>query len=185
MPIPQTRVRLKGYIRLTTVAGGQFLDPTSDIAAQLQAIPPGDIITLGAAQSLVINQTREENQVYRQFVVDPSNPEKAAKPVESYPGLISYSIDFSRIDLNDINLSQAFRIVGGNQRNIVEQFKPLIVFVNHFVPEGIRIGGQLIQQPAATIIIGCWFNSLPIGYDITDTNQAYLTEISMIASDVI
>jgi hypothetical protein len=188
MPIPETRVRLKGFVSLRTVAGGRFIDPTRDVGAQLQEIPPADFITVGAAQQLMINQIREENSLYRQFITDPLQPEKAAKPVETYPGLIRYTLDLKRVDLYDANLFEAFKVLG---QNIVEQYRPLILYVDQYTPD-ITISQSPTGSPSRTlgeakltIIPGCWFNSFPIGFDITDTNQAFIAEVEMIAQDVI
>ncbi len=188
MPIPQTRVRLKGYITLRTVAGGVFLDPTGDISAQIAAIPPGDIVTVGAAQYLMVDQTREENTFYRAFITNPLQPERAAKPVETYPGLISFSLTLRRVDLYDANIFEAFRVFG---RNIVDQFKPLLLFVDQFTPD-IKLEnsptGTPVRQLGETqtvIIPGCWFNSFPISFDIQDSNQAWIPEVEMVAQDVI
>lgn len=191
MPIPQTRVRLKGYVNLKAV--NKFLDPSGDIGAQIAAIPAGDIITIGMAQKLMINQIREENSFVRQFIVNPAAPEQAAKPAETFPGLIRYELQLSRVDLYDANLFQAFKIVG---RNIVDQFKPLILFVTQFAPEDPITGPLAIAnspsgnpgttlQPFQLIIPGVWFNSFPVGFDITDTNQSFVADVEAIAQDVI
>lgn len=193
MPIPQTRVRLKGYVSLKTVAGGIFLDPSGDIAAQIAAIPPGQLITVGAAQKLMIDEIREENTQYRQFVMNPNTPEQAAKPAETYPGLISYRVEMSRVDLYDANLFEAFKIAG---RNIVGQYKAIILFVDQFTPPvtiqnsptgdpNKPFAPRTLGETQRVIVPGCWFNRYPIGFDVTDTNQAFIAEVEMVAQDVI
>ena len=192
MPVPQTRVRLKSYVRLRTTAGGLFIDPTGDIGAQLAAIPQGGLITIGAAQDFKLNQLREENQFYRQFIVDPAHPEASSQPAETYPGLIKYTLELKRVDLHDANLFEAFKILNsaGRTVNIVSQFKPLIIFIDNFVPE-ITLANSPTGNPGKTlepstqILTGCWFNSFPVGYDVTDSNQAYIAETEMIVANVL
>jgi hypothetical protein len=192
MPIPETRVRLKAYTALSTVAGGYFLDPSGDIGQQLGQIPPSNIVRVGGAQFLEINQIREENQFYRQFIVDPARPEQAAKPAETYPGLIRYEVTLRRVELYDANMMEAFRVLG---KNIVDQFRPLILFVDQFAPN-LVIGNSPTGSPQPQggpktlgsiryIVPGCWLNSYPMQFDVTDTNQAFIPEVNMVALDVI
>jgi hypothetical protein len=195
MPIPETRVRLKAYTQIETVPGGYFLDPSAPVSlAALQAIPGR--ITIGAAQYLEINQIREENQFFRQFIVDPTRPERAAAPAETYPGLIKYELTLRRVELYDANLIEAFRVIdagSGMGKNIIDQFRPLILYVTQYAPNltignspvGTPVGGPKTLGPVQYILPGCWFNALPMQFDVTDTNQAFIAETGMVAQDVI
>jgi len=193
MPIPYTRVRLKGYASLKTVAGGIFLDPSGDISAQIAAIKPEDLLTVGAVQRVFIDQIREENQFYRQFVMNASAPEQAAKPVETYPGLISFKGEMERVEMHDANLFEAFRMLG---RNIVQQYKALILFIDQFTPP-VTIQNSPTGDPNKSsaprrlgetqriIVPGVWLNRLPMEFSVTDSNQAYIPSVEFVIQDVI
>jgi hypothetical protein len=185
--IPQTRVRLKGFVSLQAFRGGLFLDYTGNIADQIAAAQASNgLVTIGAAAKLAVDEIREENSFFRQFIVDPAHPENAAKPAETFPGLIRFEIHLSRVDLYDANLFEAFGISG----HLVGQNKPLVLFVNQAVPD-ITIANSPTGNPAkklepqTTIVTGVWLNSLPRMFDITDTNQSFLAEVDGIAADVI
>jgi hypothetical protein len=179
--IAQTRTRLKSYVTLKVIPGGFFWDPTGDDPKVLidQA---SKLITVGAAQSLTINQTRETNDVRREFANNRWGVGDSVKPVESYPGIISYTVELARVDLYDKNLFQAFGIDG---YNIVDQYKPLILFVEQPVPD-MKIGNPAqALNPITRIVTGCWVDKFPIEYDVTATDQKYVVELEMIAQDVI
>lgn len=193
MPVPFTRVRLKGYASLKTVAGGIFLDPSGDITAQIAAIKPEDLLTVGAIQRVFIDQIREENTFYRQFVTNPAAPEQAAKPVETYPGLISFKGEMERVEMHDANLLEAFRVLG---RNIVRQYKALILFIDQFTPpvtiQNSPTGDpnranapRTLGETQRIIVPGVWLNSAPIEFSVTDTNQAYIPRVEFVLQDVI
>jgi len=193
MPVPSTRVRLKGYVSLKTVAGGLFLDPSGDITAQIAAIPPGNLITVGSAQKLTLDQNRDENTQYHSFVTNPSRPEQAAKPTETYPGIITFRVTLERVDLYDANLFEAFKILG---KNVVAQNNPIILFVDQFTPpvtiQNSPTGDptkpfapRVLGETQRIIIPGVWFDNLPTVFDITDNNQAFIASVEGVALDVI
>jgi hypothetical protein len=193
MPPPSTRVRLKGYVSIKTVAGGLFLDPSGDITAQIAAIPPGSLMTVGSAQKLTVDQNRAENGQYHSFITNPSRPELAAKPTETYPGIITYKVMLERVDLYDANLFEAFKIVG---KNVVGQNNPFILFVDQFTPPvtiqnsptgdpNKPFSPRTLGETQRIIIPGVWFNNLPSVFDISDTNQIFVASVEGVALDVI
>jgi hypothetical protein len=178
MAIPHTRTRLKGYVTLRAQRGGAEL---ADVA--VDAIPTiDDLVVIGAAQQLIINQDRETNNYRREF-----NPELSGKPSETYPGLPVYKVTLRRVDLYDANLLEAFGIEG---TNIVDQFKPITIVAEQPVPtkdDGVTpldVAGSQFKQ-RSYIIPGCWLNSFPTEYDIDADDQKYVVEVDMIVRDVI
>jgi len=190
--IPQTRVTLKGYVKLQAFAGGLFLDPTRDPSAQIaENQASGGLITIGAANKMEFNEIREENGYYRQFVTDETatHPENAAKPAETFPGLLKYEVHLSRVDMYDSNLLEAFRVGLGQDGHLITQYKPLILFATQIVPD-ITISNSPTGNPAKTLeqrvytAIGVWFGSIPRVFDIQDTNQSFVQEVDGIAADI-
>lgn len=176
MAIPHTRTRLKGFVTLKAQRGGVEL---ADIA--VGDLNLDDLVVIGAAQQLVISQERDTNNFRREF-----NPAYDGKPSETYPGLPTYTITLQRVDLYDANLLEAFGIDGAN---IVDQYKPLVVVAEQPVPvddngNPLQIAGSEFKQ-RSYIIPGCWFNGLPLEYNIDDADQKYVVEVEMIARDVI
>jgi hypothetical protein len=176
MPIPMTRTRLKGYITLRTQAGGINL---ADVAVPLP--PLNQLIIIGAAQQLTINQPRDTNNFRREF-----DPQQEGKPAETYPGLPHYTVTLHRVDLYDKNMIESFGFKGVN---IVKQFKPIILVVEQPVPvddagNPLSVNGDEFKQ-RSYIIPGCWFNDMPIGWDIADADQKYVVEVEMVVRDII
>jgi hypothetical protein len=154
----------------------------ADIESPLDAAALDNLVVIGAAQQLVINQERETNNLRREF-----NPAYSGRPSETYPGLPTYTVTLQRVDLYDANLLEAFGI---NGVNIVDQFKPIVIVAEQPVPvedDGItplKIAGNEFKQ-RSYIIPGCWLGSLPIEYNIDDADQKFVVEVEMIARDVI
>ena len=177
----QTRTRLQSYVTLKVIPGGFFWDPTGDDPQKLIA-EASHLITVGAAQGLTINQEREGNDFRREFSNNRWLVGDSVKPVETYPGLIKYSVDLERVDLYDKNLFQAFEL-DNDEYNIVGQYKALVLFVEQPVPN-ITIGTTTLS-PITRIVTGCWIDKYPIKYSVTETNQKYVVELNMVAQDVI
>ena len=178
MPLPHTRTRLKGYCTLKVSPGGVQLaeyhvDVTQDPAFR-------NLITIGAAQQLTIEQTRESH--YRREFDNNLN----GKPAETYPGLSSYKITLDRVDLYDASLIEAF---GVNGVNIADQYKPLVLMVEQPAPVDdngapLAIDGRELKI-RSYMIPGCWFNGLPLEFNIDDEDQKYVAHVEMVARDVI
>lgn len=172
---------------MKVIPGGFFWDPTTQSAQDLIA-QASKLITVGAAQSLTINQVRETNDLRREFSNNNWSVGDAVKPVETYPGLISYTVELERVDLYDKNLFQAFEM-DNDVYNIVGQYKPLVLFVEQPVPNisvASKPGGPATPlTPITRIVTGCWIDKFPIEYDVTDADQKYVVSIEMTAQDVI
>lgn len=173
--VPHTRTLLKGNISISTIPGGMFMADAATIAQNL-----GALTIVGAAQRLVINQIRSENNFRREF-----DPARQGKPVETYPGLASYSISLHRTLLYDTNFLEAFGFVGSN---IVDQYKAIVVVASQVGPvdaQGNALTVAGLELKAHTYIIpGCWINNYPLEFDITDEDQRMVQEIEMICQDV-
>ena len=177
MALPGTRTRLKGFMTLRTVRGGV------ELADKDSPLNLNGLMIVGASRKLTIDQKRGDNNFRREF----GNTADAAKPAETYPGLVSYTIHIDRVDLYDANLQEAFGFVGSN---IVQQLRPIVIVAEQPVPmaaDGITplsIQGRpfLIRS---LIIPGCWFDNLQIEYDIDDQDQKFVLGVDMIARDVI
>lgn len=178
MPLAHTRTRLKGQITLRTIPGGVFLANSADIAGNLAATQ-----LIGSASELDITQERETNNYRREF--SPETIESGGVPAETYPGLPHFSCTLRRVDLYEANMLEAF---GFNDVNIAAQFKPLIIVVEQPVPEsapGVPLtipGGRMKRR--TYVLDGCWFNNMPIEFNINDADQKQLVEVEMIVRNV-
>jgi len=175
--VPHTRTLLKGNIELRSVSGGMFMADTATIAANWTILP-----ILGAAQKLEIEQTRSTNNFRREF-----NPALQGQPAETYPGLPEYRITLERVNLYDMNFLEAFGFVGVN---IVEQYIPIVVAATQVVPvdaagSPLEIKGTGSTMKARTYIIpGCWFDELPMDFDITADDQKMIQTVRMICQTI-
>ena len=174
MAIPQTRTRLKGYVSLYA----QEVD-LADI--ELDPLTLDGLQLVGAAQSCVINQTREGNSVRREF-----NPALSGKASETVPGLPSYEVTLKRIDLYDANFLESMGVDGVN---IVKQIKPLVIVVKQPVPvdkagNPLTIKGRAFKE-RGYIIPGCWLKNLPLDFDIDSTDQSFIALVNLDVRDVI
>jgi len=177
MPIPHTRTRLKGFVTLRTVPGGVFQPNAANLPA---------LTIVGAAQYLMIDQERDTNNLRREF-----DPNLLGKPAETYPGLARFNIELKRVDLYDTTLYEAFGIAGNN---IVDQFKPIVIVAEQPVPVDAQgnpltvndgTGGSKAMKARTYIIPGCWFNRLPVEFNIDDADQKFVAEVALIAQDVV
>lgn len=175
MPLPQTRVRLKGWLTLNTVPGGLFGADAATIANNLS-----ELVVVGSAQHMLIEQTRETNDVRREF-----NPDNLGRPVETYPGLPNYSVTLKRVDLYDINLMEAF---GFNGVDIVEQYAPIALVAEQVVPvdaagNPLSVGGS-VMKARTYIIAGGWLENYPIEFNITDADQSFEQEVKLTVQSI-
>lgn len=178
MPVSHTRTRLKGFVTLRTVPGGAFMPDAASIVQNLNSLS-----IVGAAQRLYINQERDSNNQRWEFQPDPT---ATMTPAETYPGKSKFSLTLHRTELYDSNLPEAF---GVDSAIITEQFKPLVLVVEQPVPEDPD-GNPLVVDGTAFkrrtyIIPGCWFNNLPIQYEINESDLKFVAEVEMICQNVI
>lgn len=187
-PVAHTRTRLRGYVTLRTYPGGKFM-PEPSGADLITLRNEGGLLLIGAASQLDIVQARDSNQARWEFKVDPGD---AMIPAETYPGKVApVELTLQRTDLYDTNLIEAFGIKTGYM--LAKQYKPLILFVEQPAPEnddGTPItvkteSGKEIPFKSRTLIIdGCWFNNLPMQYQIDETDLKYVAEVTMIGRKV-
>jgi len=173
--VPHTRTLLKGNISLRTVAGGAFMADAATIAANLSTLP-----IVGAAQKFAIEQDRESNNFRREF-----DPTLQGTPAETYPGLPKFHITLERVNLYDINILEVFGFTGVN---IVDQYVPIVVVASQVVPvdangNALTVAGKPMKA-RSYIIPGCWFDELPMEFDITDDDQKMVQSIGMICQTV-
>jgi hypothetical protein len=180
LPIPLTRVRLKGF--------GVKLEVSASNAPILadQPVDFSNLVTIGSARKLVVDQRRNTNNVRREF--SENGPGSEGKPIESYPGLANFEVTLDRVDLYDATIMEAFTFSG---INIVKQFKPMILQCTQLAPvdpitgAAIRIPGSprdLLTRSYA--IIGCWINGFTTEFDQEAEDQKFVQSITMIATDV-
>jgi hypothetical protein len=185
MAIPHTRTRLKGYVTLKATKGGLQLAEYHVDLAQDPAMK--DLVTIGAAQQMTIEQSREGN--FRREFSDGTN-KLDGKPAETYPGLSSFKVNLQRVELYDTNFSEAFKIRGDNPSvNVADQYKPLLLQISQPIPinddgSDLSVDNQVFRQ-RTYIVPGCWFNGLTIEWNIDDDNQKYIQSVDMVARDVI
>jgi len=175
MAIAHTRTRLKGNVTLRTFPGGAFIEDQATIVQNL-----ANAVIVGSCRGLTINQERETNNFRREF-----GAPFTGEPAETYPGLPKYSATLERVDLYDKNLLEAFGI---DDVNIVAQYKPLILVVEQPVPEDLQgnpltVNGSPMKR-RTYILPGAWFGSMPIEFDIDDSDQKFVPEVEMIVRTV-
>ena len=188
--IPLTRNRLKPYITLYAIRGGGFFQSSADFAAALAAGTIGNFVLIGAVEKLTETQERATNSVYRELNAD-SVKGTFGSPVESYPGLVSYSLSLTRVVLNDANLLEAFGFLGSN---LLEQKVPLIVQLVRPVPltvgpggvpgAPITINGQQLQAETRTYF-GCWFDKNTTEFEAATGDLKTIQETTMISTGVV
>ena len=184
MAAPLTRTRLKGIVTLQVLK-----DDAAGLADRSSPVPTDSnaYMAIGAATKITITETRENNSRY-----ELTGDYTAFEPAETYPGKVSYEVTLDRVDLYDANLLEAFDIQGvnhaGSRSNILNQLKPLTIFVTQ--PAPVDGDGQETGIPGKTftarmlIIPGCWLNNYTTEYEI-DADQKYVQSITMIARTVI
>ena len=180
MPVSHTLTRLKGFVTLRTVPGGAFLPDTAAIVANIN-----NLKIIGAAQRLYINQERDANNARWEFSSNPGDPGLAMTPAETYPGRSSFSVTLQRVDLYTTNMMEAF---GFASVTITDQFKPIVLVVEQPVPEDpdgdpLVANGQEFKR-RTYIIPGCWFNGMPVQWDIGESDLKHLVEVEMIVQNV-
>ena len=173
MPLALTRTRLKGFITLQAFPGGAFVADPNTIADYLKGFK-----IVGSCQQLSIVQTRETNSFRREF--SDENTESGGIPAETYPGLPSFSATLHRVDLYEANMLETF---GFNDVNIASQYAPMIIMIEQPVPttNGLSTGTPLSipggrMKRRSYYLDGCWFNNMPIEFNITDADQKFVQE---------
>ena len=180
MAAPHTRTRLKGIVTLRVLRGGSDLaDRESPAPSQNRDLY--DVV--GAATKITITEKRDGNTERYEL----TGSVLAFEPAETIPSKVSYEVALERTDLYDANLLEAFGY-GDSASNILNQLKPLTIFVEQPVPDDgtnpLSIGGKPFKN-RTLILPGCWFNGYTTGYDIDDDNQKYIQSVTMIARTVI
>ena len=179
--VPNTRTRLKGIVTLRVQRGGADL---ADRDSQ-PPLDPNAYTIVGSATEVTIDEKRDGNNQRYELRGDYT----AFEPAETYPGKVSYSITIARADMYDANLLEAFGYDNMNN-NIVRQLKALTIFVEQPVPtdtDGVTplTFGGVTFKGRTLIVHGCWLNGYTMKYDITEDDQKYVLNVTMIARSVI
>jgi hypothetical protein len=131
----------------------------------------GQFKELGAVQRLEINSTREVN-VWREL-----DYFTAGKPVESFPGLVTYDLTLERVVLYESNLMEAFN---SSDFDIMRQNKPLTLQIE--MPGTPETG----EYAKTWYVYGVWFKGNPMTFDITKTDDVRIIQtVDAVASGVI
>ena len=185
--IPLTRVKLKPYITLKTLSGGAFFeDPAAFAAAITSGTLNNKMITVGAVEKCVVNQDRTTNSVYRELNAE-ENSGTFGNPVESYPGLVNYSLELTRVVLHDKNLLEAFGFIGAN---LIEQKVPMLIQIIHPVPVDPNTGQAIVvagKQLVSTVntYYGCWFDKNSQEYGAEPGDLKVIQSCTMIATGMV
>jgi len=124
---------------------------------------------VGAVQSLEIDSTRNLD-VWREL-----DYTTAGKPVESFPGLVSYTVSMERIVLYESTFLEAF---GFDSFDILRQNTPLTLEVKMSDPEE--------KYDKTWYVYGVWFKSNPMKFDIRDVDDLrILQKVDGIAAGII
>jgi len=161
--------RPKVYIKLLYVPGTITRDDIKKgtILQKLQQL--GQFKEVGAVQSLEINSTRETN-VWREL-----DYVTAGKPVESFPGLVSYDLTLERIVLYESTFLEAFQVASFD---VLRQNNPLTLKVEMYGTED--------AHAKTWYVYGVWFKGNPIRFDVTDPNDLRIIQrVEAIAAGVI
>jgi hypothetical protein len=177
-------MRLKPYVTLYAIKGGQFFSSPEEFAAQLGNLQ-SKFILIGTAEKLKEVQERTNGQ-YRALNADPIKGTFGA-PVETYPGLVSYHLELDIVVLHDQNMLEAFGYVGSD---LAEQRVPLIVQLVKPVPldpatnQPISLrtqSGQAIEAEVKTYW-GGWFDNNSVEFDVNASDLKLIQSANMIVA---
>ena len=169
--IQQLSMRPKCYIALAYANQGATTYEITKGAATLSTA----FTDVGAIEKLTITSSRETKE-WREL-----DPLLAGKPAETYPGLVSYSLNLSRVVLYASNYLEAFGVDSGH--DILLQNKPLAIKVT--MPAARDAAGAEVAGTSKTwIIYGVWFKDSAMEFDTEAGDIKLSQDIDAIAAGI-
>ena len=163
--------RPKIYINLGFVPGTITRDDIKKGTYAQKINDLGEFKPIGAVQRMELDSTREVN-VWREL-----DYLTAGKPVESYPGLTSYTVTLERVVLYESNTLEA---LGYSSFDVMRQTKPLTLKVDMQGP------GDAFKYDKTWFVYGVWLKGNPMKFDITEVNDLrIIQQIEGVATGII
>lgn len=159
--IKNLELRPKCYIELYS-SQANITAETIRTGQVLTEIAKYKLNPLGAVQTLTINSERRTN-AWREL-----DYHTAGRPVETYPGLTSYTLDLDRVVLYAGLLGNELKF--SDDSDIIKQNRPLLIQVNMWAPD------EISQYVRTWYIYGVWFKSNPIEFDATAADDIKIVQ---------